>query len=96
MTATSATPPARPSRPSIRFIALMTPTNQNIVTGRLAQPSAIGSPNGLAMTSKRKPELEQQARHRELDQELLGSVGPAQVVVEAQQTRSRRRPRTGR
>ena len=35
MTATSATPPARPSRPSIRFIALMTPTIQNIVNGRL-------------------------------------------------------------
>ena len=35
MTATSATPPASPSSPSIRFIALMTPTIQNIVNGRL-------------------------------------------------------------
>ena len=63
-TATSATPPASPSRPSIRFIALMTPTIQSIVNGRLAQPSAIGSPNGLASTSNAKSELEQQARHQ--------------------------------
>ena len=57
MTATSATPPASPSRPSIRFSALMTPTIQSIVKGRLTQPSAIGSPNGLASTSMRKPSL---------------------------------------
>ncbi len=84
MTATSATPPARPSSPSIRLSALMTPTIQNIVNGRLAQPSAIGSPSGLAIASMRKPEPVEQARDRELDEELLPRVRAAQVVVEAE------------
>ena len=57
MTATSATPPARPSSPSMRFIALMTPTIQSSVNGRFAQPRLIGSPKGLASTSKRNPSL---------------------------------------
>ena len=43
--ATSATPPASPSRPSIRFRALMTPTIQSIVNGMLAR--GLESAEGL-------------------------------------------------
>jgi hypothetical protein len=50
------TPPARPSRPSIRLIALITPTNQSTVTGSASTPVGIVSIHGRATPSMRKPQ----------------------------------------
>ncbi len=55
VTAMKATPPASPSRPSMRFIALMTPAIQSMVNGSASSPRLISPPNGLAMWSMRKP-----------------------------------------
>ena len=96
MTATSATPPASPSRPSIRFIALMTPTIQSIVNGRLgpAERDRLAERVGEHVDAEAEPV--QQPGHRELHHELLPGVGAAQVVVEAEQRDGERRPRTDR
>ena len=53
--AMSATPPASPSSPSMRFIAFTTPAIQSIVNGRPSQPRWSSGPNGFAMWSTRKP-----------------------------------------
>ena len=53
--AMSATPPASPSRPSMRFSAFTTPAIQSSVNGRPSQPSSTGAPQGFAIRSMRKP-----------------------------------------
>ena len=53
--AMNATPPARPSSPSMRFIAFITPAIQSMVKGRARNPSSITPPRGFAMWSMRNP-----------------------------------------
>jgi hypothetical protein len=54
--AKNTTPAARPSRPSMRFTALMMPTIQTMVTGSPRGPMLTASlTSGRAMVSIRKP-----------------------------------------
>ena len=76
----SATPPASPSSPSMRFIALMTPAIQSIVNGSPRKPSWMGSPKGFAISSMRKPSAYISAGDRELDEELVLRVRALEVV----------------
>ena len=85
VTATKATPPARPSRPSIRLRALTTPTIQSSVNGRLIQPSAIGSPNGIGQRLDPEAEPVEEAGDEKLNHELSDRAGAFEVVVEPQQ-----------
>ena len=51
MPASTATPPAKPSSPSIRLMALVTRTIQKMVTGKAQAPSSTGPAKGMPMTS---------------------------------------------
>jgi len=51
----SPTPAASPSRPSIRFMALITPTIHTSVTIRLSGPRAMVPTKGKDSTSMRNP-----------------------------------------
>ncbi len=53
--AKKATPPARPSSPSMRLTAFTTPTIHRSVNGSDSIPSGIGGPKGQVMLSIRRP-----------------------------------------
>ena len=69
----------------MRFIALMTPTIQKSVNGRLAQPRCSRVPEGVREDVDAITRASTAARHGELHHELPPGARAAQVVVEAEQ-----------